>query len=183
MSRFQNKRVSQEWAVILGAAEDAGVRFQLNSGQRTMEEQWSLYNAYRNGSGVLAAYPNAKAPHIRTPNHAIDVDSVWNGENHLQEWLRSEGASATNTVSGEVWHLEISNAALDFLYDLYRDTHGFPNPARRWIREYDRLVRQNEAKTKDRRLVLRRAMKEERKKYWGRPSKAKIYAALLKRSR
>lgn len=185
MATFQNKRVSQEWFVILRAAEDAGIVFRLNSGQRTMAEQWVLYNDWFRYRKVLAAYPNASAPHIRTPNHALDVDSWNNGESRLQNWLRSEGVAASNTVAGEAWHLELTNAGQKLLYERYRDTHGFPNPARRWIREYDRIQRKRVKTTADKKRLasLKNAMKAERKKFWAKPSKAKIYAALLKRSR
>lgn len=177
--------VSAKWLVVLVAAADAGVNFRINSGQRTMAQQWRLYNAYLGGSGVLAAYPSLRAPHIRTPNHAIDVDSWNDGENKLQAWLRSEGVTARNTVATESWHLELTDEGLDKLYARYRSTADYPDKARRWIREYDRLGRapRRTWTMLKRRMVLKRAMKELRKTYWGKPRYAKVYASLLKRSR
>lgn len=107
MPRFQGKRVSRAWRTVLTEA-DRHIDFQLNSGRRTMREQWALWRAYRAGRGNLAAFPSPFAPHIRKgfPNHALDVDSWNDGENKLQRWLRRHGAPATNTVVGEAWHLE-----------------------------------------------------------------------------
>lgn len=113
---FQGKRVSRGWRTILRCAWDMGVRFQLNSGQRTMAEQallvrqkgvWSPVN--RTG----AALPNRNAPHIRAgrPNHAVDIDTVaYNGEYRMQEWVERRGVDWQNTVPGEAWHGEVSLA-------------------------------------------------------------------------
>jgi hypothetical protein len=108
VAEFQGKRVSRTWRRVLRQAERDGVRFRLNSGRRTLAEQWRLYRAWRNGTGNLAAYPSPTAPHIRVgrPDHALDVDSLWGGENALQRYLQRHGVTATNTVAGEAWHLE-----------------------------------------------------------------------------
>lgn len=121
MATFQGKRVSKQWDVVLTEAAQH-VRFQLNSGQRTLAEQWRLYRLYRSGRGNLAAFPNPNAPHIRTgrPNHALDVNSLDGGETRLQNWLRARGARANNTVRGESWHLEVPAADLRKLYNRYK---------------------------------------------------------------
>lgn len=106
---FQGKRVSRAWWRVLTAAQRQGVSFRLNSGRRTLAEQWALYRAYRAGTGNLAAYPLPTAPHIRVglPNHAIDVDQyAGEGEQRLQNWLRKRGVNAVNNVPGEGWHLD-----------------------------------------------------------------------------
>ena len=110
---FQGKRVSPAWKTILDEAVKDGVRFQLNSGQRTMAEQQALYDQNMSG-GVprpgrpLTARPSPTAPHIKQghQNHALDVDDVGNGENELQVWLRRHGVEAVNNVPGEAWHLD-----------------------------------------------------------------------------
>lgn len=38
---------------------------QLQSGLRSLDDQWRLWRAYQNGTGNTAAYPNANAPHVR----------------------------------------------------------------------------------------------------------------------
>lgn len=114
MPFFRGKRVSAEWHTVLTAAERAGVRFQLNSGRRTMAEQWALYRQYKRTGWPVAAYPNPNAPHIRTgrSDHALDVDTdVGDGESGLQAWLARQGLPTRNTVRGEPWHLEARSAA------------------------------------------------------------------------
>jgi hypothetical protein len=117
MSSFQGQRVSASWRIVLLAAAHDKVPFKVNDGRRTMAEQedqvrrkglWSPSNPHG------AARPNPDAPHIRVGReaHALDVDSWANGENLLQAWLTRHGARATNTVPGEPWHLEVSEADL-----------------------------------------------------------------------
>lgn len=116
---FQGKRVSRYWFIVLTAAWAAGVRFTLNSGQRTMKEQWALFlqNMVRVGARwvqragrPLTAFPSPIAPHIRVgrQDHAVDVDSLDGGETRLQRWLEKQGVHPTNPVRGESWHLELS---------------------------------------------------------------------------
>lgn len=116
MATFQGKRVSGVWKTILDEAWQDGVRFQLNSGQRTMAEQRALYDQNMSGGRPrpgrpLTAVPNANAPHIRQgrQNHALDVDSAGDGENELQAWLRRNGVTAVNNVPSEAWHLDPVN--------------------------------------------------------------------------
>lgn len=111
MARYtiDGKRVSPAWHTVLSEARERGIDFRLNSGRRTMAEQWALWRAYRNGSGVLAAFPSPFAPHIRVgrAGHAIDVDQfAGDGEQALQNWLRKHGVDAVNNVPGEGWHID-----------------------------------------------------------------------------
>ena len=112
--RFDGKRVSGAWDVVLTEARRQGVRFTLTSGRRTLAEQAALYSAYRNGSGVLAAFPSPVAPHIRVgrADHAIDVNALDGGEQRLERWLRKQGTRPTNPVRGEAWHLELPRREL-----------------------------------------------------------------------
>lgn len=113
-NRFDGKKVSTSWDVVLTHARRMGVHFRLDSGRRTMAEQWRLYRAYRNGSGVIAAFPSPNAPHIRLGRqaHAIDVNSLDGGETRLQHWLAGQGLHPRNTVPGESWHLEVGEGEL-----------------------------------------------------------------------
>lgn len=107
MSR-DRERVSKEWRRALLDAWDAGVRFNVNEGHRTMARQWELYRQlgpYNGSSG--AAYPSTTAPHIRVGriDHAIDCD----GAATLVSWLRKHGIYARTPVGGEPWHIEASS--------------------------------------------------------------------------
>jgi len=113
VSSVQGKRVSPAWKTILDEAVEDGVRFQLNSGQRTMAEQQALYDQNMSGGSPrpgrpLTARPSPTAPHIKQghQNHALDVDDAGNGENELQAWLKRHGVNAANNVPGEAWHLD-----------------------------------------------------------------------------
>jgi hypothetical protein len=119
MPTFQGKRVSAQWATVLNAAAAAGVRFRLNSGQRTFAEQQSLYDQNMSGGRPkpghpLTAKPSHTAPHIRTgrQDHAIDVNALDGGETRLQRWLEGQGLKVTNPVPGEAWHMEVPSAQL-----------------------------------------------------------------------
>lgn len=169
MPTFQGKRVSDYWKVVLDAAADAGVRFQLNSGQRTMAEQEALVRqkgVWSPSNRTGAARPSSTAPHIRVglQNHALDVDTFaqGGGETKLQEWLQDQGARVTNPVPGEPWHMEVSSADLTKLYRKFKDPFvGYPADEKRWLREYDDLKRHN--KNAPRRLVLRVVMAARRR--------------------
>lgn len=114
MASFQGKRVSSDWEVILNEYVRQGGKLQLNSGQRTMDEQAALWrqnmidrNTPKPGR-PFTAWPSPTAPHIKEghQNHALDVDSVGDGENKLQRWLARNDVNAVNNVSGESWHLD-----------------------------------------------------------------------------
>lgn len=108
MGYFDGNRVSGPWRVILTFARNEGVDFHLNSGRRTLAEQWKLYRAYQAG-GTLAAYPSPTAPHIRVgrPDHALDVQQDGTGGRaRLQKFLAARGLTTSLTVPGEDWHIE-----------------------------------------------------------------------------
>src|SRR5687768_10865619 len=128
MPTFQGKRVSSYWKTVLDAAWTAGVRFRLNSGQRTMAEQQALVDqkgVWSPSNPTGAARPSSTAPHIRVgrQDHAIDVDTFaqGGGEAKLQEWLEDQGARVTNPVPGEPWHMEVSGPDLQKLYRKFKD--------------------------------------------------------------
>jgi hypothetical protein len=117
MPTFDGKRVSGPWRRVLTQARGAGVRFTLNSGRRTMAEQWALYRnppRFPDGTPVPVAFPNPLAPHIRAgfPAHALDINAVDGGETRLEEWLERHGVAVSNPVASEPWHLTVPDAQL-----------------------------------------------------------------------
>jgi hypothetical protein len=114
--RFDGRRVSFAWFVVLRAARADGVRFTLTSGKRTLREQMALFRQNMVRVGVpkpghpLTAFPSPIAPHIRrgSPAHALDVNALDGGETRLQRWLESKGVSVSNPVPGEAWHMEVA---------------------------------------------------------------------------
>lgn len=106
--RFQGKRVSLTWDVILTDAAKR-VTFRLNSGRRTMREQSGLWAGFvaRGRRPPLVAFPQPNAPHIKVgrENHSIDVDTnVGDGEQALERELERMGLVIINDVPGEAWH-------------------------------------------------------------------------------
>lgn len=195
MGTFQGKNVSDDWEVVLEAAWEDGVRFALNSGRRTRAEQERLIRekgVWSPSNQTGAAAYSAQAPHIREglDAHALDVDvEDHNGNARLMAWLRKRGVYARRPIAAEPWHMEISEDALHRLAKALRWKFGGYTPSeRRWITEYDRLLRQR--KDKARRKVLRRVMGEQRKRIWreaqktgwNKSSRIKRYASLRARS-
>lgn len=111
---FDGKRVSKAWFRVLTRAREDGIAFRVNSGKRTMREQWALWRNYRTYGWPTAAFPSPFAPHIRRgrPDHALDVESSDGGETRLQNYLARKGVRTTNPVRGESWHLEAVRADL-----------------------------------------------------------------------
>lgn len=113
MAFFQGKRVSKTWREILVRAS-RDIKFTLNSGRRTMREQWALFRQNMYGIGrpkpgrPYTAFPSPIAPHVRVGrrDHALDVEPSDGGEQRLQNWLTKHGVQAVNNVTGESWHME-----------------------------------------------------------------------------
>jgi lysozyme len=126
---FDGKPVSRAWYAFLLAARNSGVDFHLNSGHRTMREQWALYRQNMVRPGVpkpgrpLTAFPSPTAPHIRIGrlDHAIDVRdenlfAEGGGFERLQDWGARNGVWINRTVPSEAWHGEASARALSEFY-------------------------------------------------------------------
>jgi hypothetical protein len=172
MATVDGKLVSDSWATVLGAARASGVKFHLNSGRRTLEEQKRLRAAFlRFKAGgpraPLAAVPSCTAPHIDCghESHAIDVENLDGGAARMAAWLRGHGASAQFTVPGEPWHIEVPEDQLIHLAGAVGDPLRVCTPTeRRWCQEYDRLKKADQ--DRPRRGSLRKAMKRQRKRIW-----------------
>ncbi len=113
-NRYQGVRVSTSWDYVLSQAERQGVHFKLNSGRRTMREQWTLVRAkgvWSPSNPHGAARPTPWAPHIRVgrQDHAIDVNQPDGG---LFGWLAQKGLRPARTVPTESWHIEVDRARL-----------------------------------------------------------------------
>jgi hypothetical protein len=113
-NRFDGHRVSTSWDVVLTHARRMGVRFTLDSGRRTMAEQWRLWRNYRRVGRPIAAFPSPNAPHIRVGRqaHSLDIDTGGGGETHLQRFLAKEGLHPVNDVAGEPWHITVGEREL-----------------------------------------------------------------------
>lgn len=114
-NRFDGHRVSTAWDHTLTHAQRMGVQFTLNSGRRTMREQWFLWrHRGQPGYAKLVAFPSPNAPHIRIGRqaHSLDVDTGGGGETHLQRFLLNEGLHPVNDVQGEPWHLTVGEREL-----------------------------------------------------------------------
>ena len=125
--------------------------------QRDLKAQWTA-----KGHPEKAATPG-------TSNHgwgvAVDIPFAdaqsWIMRNGgAYGWSHDEGARV-----GEPWHFRYVGASKLALAKLKRDPlAGYTKAERRWVREYDRLVRTHS--DPHRRDVLRHAMTTQRKRIW-----------------
>lgn len=86
-------------------ARDLGETILVRSGERTMDEQWALYNQL---GPSIAAYPSATAPHVR----GIAADCGINGVNigavkGAREAMLKHGLCLR--VANENWHVEVGS--------------------------------------------------------------------------
>lgn len=190
---FNGKLVSREWHVVLRAAAAAGVirETSLNSGHRTLAEQTRLWLHPPAGTPVVAR-PSPSVPHVRVGriDHALDVNAATGAAGRFAAFLRAHGAHPRFTVPGEPWHLELDAGELQKLAARLADPlRGYTAAERRWIREYDQLVR--ERRDPARRRVLRRVMRAQRKRIWvvaqrsgwDKANRAARYRSLLARTK
>jgi GH25 family lysozyme M1 (1,4-beta-N-acetylmuramidase) len=106
---FHDRRVSASHLALLEEAERRGIIDRINSGRRSMADQWRLvrekgiYHPTRNPDG--AALPTPNAPHIWVgrENHAIDADAP-QPVGKLAAFYRDMGVPVSFEVSTEAWH-------------------------------------------------------------------------------
>lgn len=128
-----------------------------SSSYRTYAQQSYFWNLYRSGRGNVAAFPG-------TSNHGLGI-AVDVATQQMAYYIRRYGSRFgwswdEGRRVGEWWHFRYVGG-----YRRKPDPlAGYPADERRWIAEYDRLVRAN--KDKKRRRVLRRVMKERRQEIW-----------------
>ena len=125
--------------------------------QRALKALWTAQ-----GQPHKAATPG-------TSNHgwgiAVDIQTpdcqAWILRNGARfGWSHDEGARV-----GEAWHFRYVGASKVTLAKLKRDPlAGYTKAERRWVREYDRLLRTS--RDPQRRTVLRRVMTAQRKRIW-----------------
>lgn len=129
-----------------------------NSSYRTYESQQYFWNLYQRGDGNVAARPG-------TSNHgwgkAVDVATqemaaLIRRYGSKFGWSWDEGRRA-----GEWWHFRYIGGYVAPKPDPFA---GYPADEKRWIKEYDKLLR--EKRDKDRRRVLRRVMTDRRKEIY-----------------
>lgn len=153
-----------------------------NSSARTLSAQRHFYA----NQPPAAAFPG-------TSNHgwaiAVDVKTrraaAWLLRNCGRfGWSHDEGARV-----GEWWHFRYVGASAALLRSLRKDPlAGYTASEKRWIREYDKLKREN--RDLGRRRVLIRVMTEQRKRIWreaqktgwGRANRTRRYRSLLSRT-
>ncbi len=87
------------------AARRDGVNLNVVSAFRTMESQRSLYRAWQNGTGNLAAAPGYSNHQGGT---ALDIQTNRSRNSAAYRWLAQNGAQFgfANTVRSEPWHWE-----------------------------------------------------------------------------
>ena len=124
--------------------------------QQILKDQWT-----RAGHPEKAATPG-------TSNHgwAIAVDAP---DARAQAWLLRRcvefGWSHDEGLRvGEAWHFRYVGASTGLLRKLSQEASPLTDAEKRWVKEYDHLKAQN--LDRDRRLVLRRVMTEQRKRIW-----------------
>jgi hypothetical protein len=112
IKKMDGKRVSKGWWYLLDAARRDGLDFRLNSGYRSVAEQWKLYRAYKAGRGPLAAYPGTSTHNKLGWRQGVDIGPNSHEVDRLIAWADRRGVTLKRTVPGEWWHL---NARSNFV--------------------------------------------------------------------
>lgn len=102
-----HEHVSREWYYLLHDLHEAGVRFNVNEGHRTMERQAQLVRekgVWSASNPTGAARPSSVAPHIRTgkPSHAIDFDNA----PAVVAAAAKRGVRLYRPIPTEPWHVD-----------------------------------------------------------------------------
>lgn len=118
---FDGTNCSRVYTRMLTMAREDGVKFHLNSGFRSVKEQWRLYRLYKAGKGALAAFPGTSTHNKRGWKQGLDVNDTDGGRARLQAWAHRHGMAFDLTVKGESWHL---NARADYTHRIYVMWHN-----------------------------------------------------------
>lgn len=102
-SESLSERAAGRFLAMKEAARRDGVNLNVVSGFRTMDEQRSLYAAYKAGRGNLAAPPGYSQ---HQNGVAVDIETGGSRTSASFRWLRENGANFgfRNTVPSEPWH-------------------------------------------------------------------------------
>lgn len=101
--QFMRADAAKNFLAMQKAASAAGVNLSATSGFRSMEQQQSLYQKYKNGTGNLAARPGYS-------NHqggvSMDIGGVGSYSTRALGWLKASASKFgfVNDVRGEYWH-------------------------------------------------------------------------------
>lgn len=117
---FDGKKCSRIYTRMLGMAREDGVHFRLNSGYRSVAEQWKLWYAYKRGQGPIAAFPGSSTHNKRGYRQGLDINALDGGAERVRKWAAKHGITLNYTVPGESWHL---NAATDYTHKIYTMQH------------------------------------------------------------
>lgn len=120
VSTFDGKNCSTVWVKLLSQARADGVSFHLNSGYRSVAEQWVLYNKYKAGKGPIAAYPGSSTHNKVGWQQGCDVGPTTQNTQAVINWAAKKGIHLSRTVPSEFWHL---NASSDFSSKLNHTDH------------------------------------------------------------
>lgn len=130
---------------------------------RTFEEQSYFWDQYKHHGGNLAAQPGMSnhglglAVDFATQEMRWIIDQIGEKYGFAKHW--SDAAS-------EWWHIKWREGKYQSVDNYYNtlEWSGYTDSEKRWIQEYDKLKAAK--KDVERRRVLRRAMKQQRKKIW-----------------
>lgn len=101
----RRKHIRRGYSRLLRMADKDGVKFTLNSGYRSIRQQWVLWWRYKRGKGPLAAFPGSSTHNRRNWKQGLDIDATNGGAERFRRWALRRGIVFKYTVAGEPWHL------------------------------------------------------------------------------
>ncbi len=104
--QHDRKNVRRAYARLLHMAGAAGINVRLNSGHRSIAEQWRLYRLYKQGKGPVAAFPGKSTHNKKDYRQGLDIDMyAQDGIKPFIRWCRGHNIYFDYTVPGEGWHI------------------------------------------------------------------------------
>jgi hypothetical protein len=128
---------------------------------RTYAQQEYFWDLWQSGQGSLAAEPG-------TSNHgwglAIDLATLQMRRIVDRIGAKYGFAKKWSDAADEWWHIKWRPGSYKAVRDFNNKWKGYTDSEKRWILEYDALLRAK--RDKARRRVLRRVMTAQRKRIW-----------------
>lgn len=128
---------------------------------RPYDDQVYFWNLYLSGRGSLAARPG-------TSNHGLGttVDFATQQMRRIVDQIGAKygWSKSWSDAPTEWWHIKFDPSRVTVNLNPPDPFAGYTDAEKRWIKEYDKLLR--EKRDIGRRRVLRRVMTEQRKKIW-----------------